>query len=80
MTPYPPVILGDPSSYSPLSVVRSLMAIDGEQAAIRTVIAGFLVEHGSARMGKPLTLFWLSNRAAMVKALELAGYEIKRRK
>ena len=57
----------------------SLMAIGSEQAAIRTVIAGALVENLSERGRGFDALFAMRRAEAIVKALELAGYEIKRR-
>jgi hypothetical protein len=55
------------------------MAIGAEQAAIRTVIAGALVEYGSDN-GRTLdVLFAMRQAEAIARALELAGYEIKRR-
>jgi hypothetical protein len=61
-------------------VVRSLMAIGAEQAAIRTVIANAIVEHvGESGRGID-ALFAIRQAEAIVKALEVAGYEIKRRK
>ena len=55
------------------------MAIGAEQAAIRTVIAGALVENLSERGRGFDALFAMRRAEAIVKALELAGYEIKRR-
>jgi hypothetical protein len=56
------------------------MAIGGEQAAIRTVIAGTLVGHGSETGRPPDALLAIKQAEAIVKALDLAGYEIKPRK
>jgi hypothetical protein len=56
------------------------MAIDDEQAAIRTVIAGVLVEHANENERAPDALLAIQQAAAIVKALEVAGYEIKRRR
>jgi hypothetical protein len=56
------------------------MAIGGEQAAIRTVIAGALVEHGTENGRAPDALVAIQQAEAIVKALDLAGYEIKPRK
>jgi hypothetical protein len=54
------------------------MAIGAEQAAIRTVIASALVEHvGESGRGID-ALFAIGQAEAIVKALERAGYEIKR--
>ena len=54
------------------------MTIGAEQAAIRTVIASALVEHGEARGQSFDALFAMRQAEAIVKALEIAGYEIKR--
>jgi hypothetical protein len=54
------------------------MAIGAEQAAIRTVIAGALVEFGNGSGRTFDALFAMRQAEAIVKALELAGYEIKR--
>jgi hypothetical protein len=56
------------------------MAIGAEQAAIRTVIASALVEHASESGRSIDALFAIKQAEAIVKALEVAGYEIKRRK
>jgi hypothetical protein len=56
------------------------MAIDDEQAAIRTVIAGVLLGHGNGHGRAPDALLAIQQAAVIVKALEVAGYEIKRRK
>jgi hypothetical protein len=55
------------------------MAIGAEQAAIRTVIANALAEHigESGRGMDALSAF--RQAETVVKALEQAGYEIKRR-
>jgi hypothetical protein len=55
------------------------MAIGPEQAAIRTVIAGAIVEHADENGGSFDALFAMRQAEAIVKALALAGYEIKRR-
>jgi hypothetical protein len=55
------------------------MAIASEQAAIRTVIAGAIVDNISERGRSMDALFAMRQAAAIVKALELEGYEIKRR-
>jgi hypothetical protein len=56
------------------------MAIDTEQAAIRTVIAAVLAELGEGS-GRGLdALFAMRQAEAIVKALEHAGYEIRRRR
>ena len=56
------------------------MAINDEQAAIRTVIAGGLVEQANENERAPDALLAIRQAAAIVKALDVAGYEIKRRK
>jgi hypothetical protein len=56
------------------------MAIDDEQAAIRTVIAGALVQRGNENGRAPDALVAIQQAAAIVRALDLAGYEIKRRR
>jgi hypothetical protein len=56
------------------------MAIGAEQAAIRTVIAGVLVEHGSESGRSADALLAIQQAEAIVKALDLAGYEIRRRR
>jgi hypothetical protein len=54
------------------------MAIDAEQAAIRTVIATILAEQGEGS-GRGLdALFAMRQAEAIVRALEHAGYEIRR--
>jgi hypothetical protein len=56
------------------------MAIDADQAAIRTVIAAVLAEQ-RADSGLGLdALFAMRQAEAIVKALENAGYEIRRRR
>jgi hypothetical protein len=58
---------------------RQLMAIDAGEAAIRTVIAEALIEHGETS-GRGLdALFAMRQAEAVVKALAHAGYEIRRR-
>jgi hypothetical protein len=59
-------------------LVRSLMAIGTQQAAIRAVIAT-LAEHVSESGRSVNALIAMRQAEAIVKALELAGYEIKRR-
>jgi hypothetical protein len=55
------------------------MTIDGGEAAIRTVIAAALAEHGEAN-GRGLdALVAMRQAEVVVKALEHAGYEIRRR-
>ena len=55
------------------------MAIGAEQAAIRTVIASAVVGHVEESGRGIDALFAMRQAEAIVKALELAGYEIKRR-
>jgi len=55
------------------------MAIGTQQAAIRTVIASALAEHVSESGRSVDALIAIRQAEAIVKALELAGYEIKRR-
>jgi hypothetical protein len=55
------------------------MAIGAEQAAIRTVIAGAIVDNvGESGRGID-ALLAIRQAEAIVKALKVAGYEIKRR-
>jgi hypothetical protein len=56
------------------------MAIGDEQAAIRTVIAGVLVGRGNENGRAADALLAIQQAAAIVKALDVAGYEIRRRK
>jgi hypothetical protein len=52
----------------------------GMQAAIRTVIATVLAEQGEEESGRGLdALFAMRQAEAIVRALEHAGYEIRRR-
>jgi hypothetical protein len=55
------------------------MAIGTQQAAIRAVIANALAEHASESGRSVDALFAIRQVEAIVKALELAGYEIKPR-
>jgi hypothetical protein len=57
---------------------RKPMTIDAEEAAIRAVIAGALVEHGDPSGRGFDALFAMRQAEAIVKALKIAGYEIKR--
>jgi len=55
------------------------MTIDAGKAAIRTVIAAALARHGDAN-GRGLDALLAMRQAEVVtKALEQAGYEIRRR-
>jgi hypothetical protein len=60
-------------------VVRSLMAIGAQQAAIRAVIASALAEQVSESGQSVDALVAIRRAEAIVKALERAGYEIKPR-
>jgi hypothetical protein len=62
-----------------MHVARSLMAIGTQQAAIRAVIASALAEHASETGRSIDALFAMRQAEAIVKALDVAGYEIKRR-
>jgi hypothetical protein len=55
------------------------MTIDAGKAAIRTVIAKALVEHGETSGHSLEVLFAMRQAEAIAKALEYAGHEIKRR-
>jgi hypothetical protein len=55
------------------------MTIDGGEAAIRNVIVNALVEHGETGGRAVDALFAMRQAEAIVKALEHAGYEIRRR-
>jgi hypothetical protein len=58
---------------------RKSMTIDATEAAIRQVIANAIVEHTESS-GRGLdALFALRQAEAIVKALEHAGYQIRRR-
>ena len=63
-----------------LGGVANLTAIDDEEAAIRTVIAGVLVGRGNENGRAADALLAIQQAAAIVKALDVAGYEIRRRK
>jgi hypothetical protein len=56
------------------------MAINAGEAAIRTVIAAALAEHGDANGRGSDALFAMRQAEAVAKALENAGYEIRRRR
>jgi hypothetical protein len=55
------------------------MAIGSQQAAIRAVIAGAIAENVSESGQSVDALVAIRQAEAIVKALERAGYEIKRR-
>jgi hypothetical protein len=48
------------------------MSIDTEEAAIRTVIAGVLVEHGAVSGRTPDALFAMRQAEVVVRALKVA--------
>jgi hypothetical protein len=54
------------------------MSIDADEAAIRTVIVGTLKGHSEAGERAFDALFAMRQAEAIVKALKIAGYEIKR--
>jgi hypothetical protein len=54
------------------------MSIDAEEAAIRTVIVSALMGHAEASERSLDTLFAMRQAEAIVKALKIGGYEIKR--
>jgi hypothetical protein len=62
-----------------LQVVEILMAIGAQQAAIRAVIASALADQVSESGQNVDALVAIRQAEAIVKALELAGYEIKPR-
>jgi hypothetical protein len=55
------------------------MAMGSEQAAIRTVIAGAIVDNVGESGRSIDALLAMKQAEAIVRALELNGYEIKRR-
>ena len=56
------------------------MTIDAEAAAIRLVIANALAENGDAAGRAFDALLAMRQAEAVVKALAVAGYEIRRRR
>jgi hypothetical protein len=54
------------------------MSIDAEEAAIRTVIVGALMGHSEAGERGFDALLAMRQAEAIVKALKIGGYEIKR--
>jgi hypothetical protein len=54
------------------------MSIDAEQAATRTAIVGALMGHAEAGERGFDALFAMRQAEAIVKALKIGGYEIKR--
>ena len=54
------------------------MSIDAEEAAIRTLIVGALMGHSEAGERGFDALFAMRQAEAIVKALKISGYEIKR--
>jgi hypothetical protein len=59
--------------------VGIVMAIGAQQASIRALIASALAEHVSESGQSVDALVAMRQAEAIVKALELAGYEIKRK-
>jgi hypothetical protein len=55
------------------------MTIDSSEAAIRTVIAAALAQHNEAIGRGADAIVAMRQAEVAVKALELAGYEIRRR-
>jgi hypothetical protein len=55
------------------------MAIDAAEAAIRTVIAEAVIEHGETSGRGFDALSAMRQAEAIVKALDHAGYQIRRR-
>jgi hypothetical protein len=55
------------------------MTIDAAQAAIRLIIANALVENGEASGRAFDSLLAMRRAESIVRALEIEGYEIKRR-
>jgi hypothetical protein len=56
------------------------MTIDAGEAAIRMVITGVLVEYGEIGGRGLNALLAMQQAEAIVKALERAGYEIRRQR
>jgi hypothetical protein len=56
---------------------EEVMAIDGGEAAIRMVIASVLAEHGEIGGRAFDALAAMRQAEAIVRALDLAGYEIR---
>jgi hypothetical protein len=63
---------------SPAMIQGHLMTIDAGEAAIRTVIAGAVVESYDASGRAVDALLAIRQAEAIVRALAVAGYEIKR--
>jgi hypothetical protein len=59
--------------------LEEVMTIDGGKAAIRMVIATVLAEHGEIGGRAFDALAAMRQAEAIVRALDLAGYEIRRR-
>jgi hypothetical protein len=55
------------------------MTIDAGEAAIRNVIAATIAEHGEVNGRGMDALFAMRQAESIVKALEHAGFEIRRR-
>jgi len=54
------------------------LSIDAEEAAIRTVILGALMGHSEAGERSFDALFAMRQAEAIVKALKIGGYEIRK--
>jgi hypothetical protein len=55
------------------------MPIDTGEAAIRTIIAGAIMETNEEASGHPVdALLAMRQAEAIVRALDIAGYEIRR--
>jgi hypothetical protein len=54
------------------------MSIDAEEAAIRTIIVSAIMEHLEANERGFDALFAMRQAEAIVKALKIGGYEVKR--
>ena len=67
-----------PQLYATRRSQRKPMSIDAEQTAIRTVIVSALMGHFEASGRGFDALFAMRQAEAIVKALKIAGYEIKR--
>jgi hypothetical protein len=69
---------GKPSAVCYAGSRREPMSIDAEEAAIRTVIVSALMGHAEAGERGFDALFAMRQSEAIVKALKIGGYEIKR--
>ena len=68
-----------PMPKAPGGNFEEVMTIDGGEAAIRMVIASVLAEHGAIGGRAFDALAAMRQAEAIVRALELAGYEIRRK-